>query len=212
MRSSLALRLGALAGLGVLHFACYFAASRVALARGPEAHWDAALPLDAAIPYLSWTWPFYWLCYPYAAVGGTAATLPLPERDFRRALAATAASILVGASIHAAFPAPRPHPHPLHPGQALIHWSSLQVPLNTLPSMHTVFAVLITVFSFAAWARALARALFFAPGVLTVVSTLTLKEHALLDLAAGFALGGAAAVWWARGREPATAPQKGGLR
>jgi hypothetical protein len=197
--------------VGTLHFASYFAASRIALARGELALWDAAIPLDAAVPYLPWTWPLYWLCYPFAALGGAAAALPLPGRDFRRALTAVAGSILVGACIHATFPASRPEPHPLHPGQALIHWSSLQVPLNTLPSMHTVFAVLIVTFAFAAWTQPLARAAFLVPAVLTVVSTLTLKEHVMLDLVAGLALGGGAAAWWVRGRRQ-LGPQEGGVR
>jgi membrane-associated phospholipid phosphatase len=122
-----------------------------------------------------------------------------------------AGSILVGACIHATFPASRPEPHPLHPGQALIHWSSLQVPLNTLPSMHTVFAVLIVTFAFAAWTQPLARAAFLVPAVLTVISTLTLKEHVMLDLVAGLALGGGAAAWWVRGRRQ-LGPQEGGVR
>jgi hypothetical protein len=211
MSPRLTARACALAGVGTLHFAAYLVASRIALARGEAALWDAAIPLDDAIPYLSWTWAFYWLCYPYAAIAGAAAVLPLPQREFRRALAAVAGSILVGAGIHAAFPAPRPTPHPFHPGQALIHWSSLQVPLNTLPSMHTAFAVLIVAFAFAAWAHPLARAAFVLPAVLIVGSTLTLKEHVILDLVAGLALGGTAAAWWARGRSGPRPPGQGGV-
>jgi len=212
MSPSLPARACALAGVGVLHFASYFAASRIALARGASALWDAAIPLDAAVPYLPWTWPLYWLCYPFAALGGAAAVLPLPGRDFRRAIAAVAGSILVGACIHATFPASRPEPHPLHPGQALIHWSSLQVPLNTLPSMHTVFAVLIVAFAVVAWTPSLARAAFLVPAILTVVSTLTLKEHVILDLVAGLALGGCAAAWWVRGRHRPGREEQGGVR
>lgn len=212
MRTGAAARVLALTGVWTLHLALYLVASRLALARGPGAVWDAKLPLDAAIPYWSWTWPLYWLCYPFAVLGGAAAVLPLAERDFRRALAALAGSILVGACVHASFPASRPEPHPLHPGQALIHWSSLQVPLNTLPSMHADFAVLVVVFAFAAWSHPVARAAFLVPAALTVAATLTLKEHVVLDLAAGLALGGIAAAWWTRGRAGAPAAQRGGAR
>jgi membrane-associated phospholipid phosphatase len=86
------------------------------------------------------------------------------------------------------------------------------VPLNTLPSMHTAFAVLVVVFSFASWSHPLTRAAFVVPAVLIVASTLTLKEHVILDLVAGLALGAVAAAWWLHGRSRGGSRVEGSVR
>lgn len=192
-------RLAAVAGLLSLYLAGYFAATRIAVLRGPDALVQTALPLDRLIPYLPESWPLYWVAYPFVIGGGGLVLLRLPERGFRRAVAAIGGMTLLGTLIQACFPAQAPWPS--HPAlsQRLFHESALILPYATLPSMHVAYCVVIA---------GLVRHLL--PGRLTTVwsltlvlavaaSTVLLREHVLLDAVTGLALGQATLWWWRKG-------------
>jgi hypothetical protein len=65
-------RLAAIAAVGFLHLGVYALVTRVNAARPPSALVNLATPLDARLPHWGWTWPFFWLAYPYILVGGAA--------------------------------------------------------------------------------------------------------------------------------------------
>jgi hypothetical protein len=179
-----------IAGVAVLHFGGYVVVTEAALAA--SLRWQTQIALDAYVPHLPWMWPFYWAAYPYLPRGGFL-LLNLPEAGFRRALAVYSAMILAGVSIQLAIPAHSPSPHLPHPGQALIHWSSLERGFATLPSMHVALCTLTAGIALVALTPVVLKSAYALLALLISVSTLTLQEHVVLDLATGLALGGVAA-------------------
>jgi hypothetical protein len=191
-------RFAVLAALGLLHLAAYLIVTRATSARPPAALWQFALPLDAAIPHLPWTWPFYWLAYPFVAVGGGVTLLRLDPDRFRRAAAAIVVMTLVGAAVQLALPARAPWPANPAPTQRMFHSSAIVLPYATLPSMHVAYTVLVAAMIRSVSRAAPARRIALAVPVLVALATLTLKEHVVLDAVTGALLGGATFAWWAR--------------
>ncbi|HEU5171062.1 MAG TPA: phosphatase PAP2 family protein [Gemmatimonadales bacterium] len=191
-------RVPVIAALVLLHGGTYFVVTRATLLRPAGALRDFTTPLDALIPHLPWTWPLYWIAYPFVILGGGATLLRLPDPSFRRAVGALVAMILVGAIVQIAFPARAPWPASPAAAQRRFHESPLVLPYATLPSMHVAFTL------FAAGVRALTmatRASYLAGAVvvlLVTVGTLTLKEHVALDALTGLALAAATLAWWRR--------------
>jgi hypothetical protein len=192
-------RLARVAGLVGWFLLCYWIVTRVTVARGPGALIQTAIPLDRLIPHLPWTWPLYWIAYPFVIAGGGATLLRLPEAAFRRAVLAALAMTTAGALIQIAFPARAPWP--AHPAsmQARFHQSWLILPYATLPSMHVAFCAFVAALVASRWPGRLVRAACFLLLALVVLGTLTLKEHVVLDAVTGLALGAIAARWWRAG-------------
>lgn len=186
-------------GLVGLHVVCYWAATRIAVARGAEALWRTATPLDLLIPHLPATWPLYWIAYPFIVLGCWWSLRQCEETTFRRAVGALAGMTVVGAAIQAAFPAIAPWPATPAPSQRAFHESALVLPYATLPSMHVAYcavtAGLLGTFRPGRLVRSFAAAIVG----LVAVATLTLKEHVVLDAVSGLTLAGLTLWWWRRG-------------
>jgi membrane-associated phospholipid phosphatase len=201
------LRLAVVPWLAFLHYGGYVVVDAWARSCSPDALWHTSIALDAQIPYLPWTWVFYWAAHPFVFVGGSLVLMWLPEKGFRRAVVALAATALLGDAIQIAIPARMPWPHPQHPAQALIHWSSREGDFATLPSMHVAFSTLIASLAFMAFPSRLVRALFAAMAAAIALSTLTLREHVVLDVVSGVGLGMLTALWFAHDPEVAIEPR-----
>lgn len=183
----------------LLHVACYWAVTRFNAARDPSALVDLTTPLDRLIPHLPWTWPFYWLTYPFVVVGSATALLGVPAIAFRRGLVAMIAVTLVGAATQVLVPSEAPWPSEPAAIQARYHDSLLVLPFANLPSMHVTYVVMTTGFLLAVSSRPWVRGLAVVIALGVVVSTVTLKEHFVLDAVAGLLLSIAAITWWRRG-------------
>jgi len=202
-RSERTRRIPIVAAVVLLHISCYYGATRINAARLATSLYDLAIPLDALIPHLPWTWPLYWIAYPFVVVGGGAALMGLPAIAFRRAIVAFIGMTLAGALIQVLIPARAPWPDVPAAAQRFVHESALVLPYANLPSMHVAYCVLA-----AAFIATRARSRLVAGGawlvaLLVSLATVTLKEHFFLDAGAGVLLAFAVFAWWRRGVHPA---------
>jgi PAP2 superfamily protein len=192
-------RLGLMAAIVLLHIVCYWIVTRITAARGPGALFDTTLAADRLVPYLPATWPLYWMAYPFVLFAAGAALTRLPDPAFCRAVAALAGMTVMGAVIQMLLPARAPWPAVPTLVQRRYHESALILPYATLPSMHvaycTVAAGLLSAARPGPWPRV--------GGVLVValvlLSTLTLKEHVVLDAITGLVLALGTLAWWRQG-------------
>jgi hypothetical protein len=191
-------RLAAVAGVALLHLLAYLTVTRVNAARPAHALWDLSTTLDSAIPHLPLTWPLYWLVYPFVPVVGAVALLRMPDPTFRRAVAAYAGMLLLGAAIQLLLPARAPWPESPAPIQRFYHASGLVLPYANLPSMHVAFATLTAAMFMTVSPSPVARRGAALAAAAIAVGTLTLKEHFVLDALSGVLLALGAWWWWRR--------------
>jgi hypothetical protein len=189
-------RLAAVAILPLLHVVCYWITTRITLLRGPDALIQTEIALDRLVPYVPATWPFYWVAYIYVIGGGGLALFRMSEESFRRAVVAAGGMMVVGAVIQTLFPARAPWPPNPAISQRLFHESGLILPYATLPSMHVAYCV----FTAGMVGRVIPGRFTAALGVVVVlavaISTLTLREHVILDALTGLALAMVTVWWW----------------
>lgn len=146
---------------------------------------DFYIPLDAAIPFLPWTIFIYmsmYLLFAFAAVY-------VEGKAFLRGLGVLVVVCIISLLFFVVFPAhyPRPDPsiiqNPLIE-QMFVNMFAFDSPGNTFPSLHvgtTTTAVLMLRKTKLRW--------FFAVwGALICLSTLTVKQHFIADVAGGIAL------------------------
>jgi len=189
-------RLAAVAILPLLHCVCYWIATRITVLRGPEALIQTEIALDRLIPYVPATWPFYWVAYVYVIGVGGLALYRLSDANFRRAVVAVSAMMIIGAAIQTLFPARAPWPPNPTTSQRLFHDSGLILPYATLPSMHVAYCAFTAgVVSSVLPGRSM-TALGMAVVLAVAVSTLTLREHVILDALTGLALATVTLWWW----------------
>lgn len=191
-------RLPVMVGVAGLHLACYLAVTRINAGREPADFWQLATPLDMLLPHLPGTWPFYWLTYPFVILGSGAALWRADHLRWRDGVVALVGVTLVGAMIQLLLPAVAPWPANPGPVMRAYHEGGLVLPYANLPSMHVTYAVLAAgllhgVFT-SRWLRHGATAIAAA----ITISTVTLKEHFVLDAVAGATLALAATWWWRR--------------
>ncbi len=190
--------MAAMAGVALLHVVVYYVVTRLTLLRPADAFIDAHLALDDQIPHLSWTWPAYWLPYVLVPIAAGASIGRLDSGAFWRLFRAWCGMVGVGGAIQVMWPAVAPWPQVPALSQQLYHDSALMLPYATLPSMHVAHVALAALVSGTVFPSAAVR---LTGGFITVVvaaSTLTLKEHVLLDAASGLALALATWQWWRR--------------
>lgn len=169
---------------------------------------DLSVGLDAAVPLLPWSvvlYYTYFLIVPLSAARLPSAELP----HFLLGLVAIFSACCVG---FIALPAhyPRPEALPLHSvfGRALAWTYSMDRPGNNLPSLHVAFS---TFCALTLW-RARRSWLWLAWAACISASTLTTKQHFVLDVVAGVGLSSAVALLLARLKAGAHAPQRGSGR
>jgi len=187
-----------LTGVAFLHVAVYYIVTRLTLLRPADAFIDPHLPVDDWIPHLPWTWPAYWLPYVLVPIAAGAAIGRLDSRAFRRLFLSWCGMVVVGGAIQLVWPAVAPWP--LDPGrsQRLYHDSALMLPYATLPSMHVAHVALAALVAGTVFRSATVRLTGALITVVVAASTLTLKEHVVLDAVSGLALALATWQWWRR--------------
>jgi membrane-associated phospholipid phosphatase len=188
-----------MAAIVTLHIGCYWLVTRTTAARGPQVLVDTTTQLDRLVPHLPGTWPLYWIAYPFVLLGAGAALIRLSEVAFRRAALALAAMTVTGAVIQMILPAQAPWPEVPALMQERYHASALVLPYATLPSMHVAYCTFAAGLLTATVRSRLLLAASVVVVTLVAVSTLTLKEHVVLDAVTGLALAFATLAWWQRG-------------
>ncbi len=112
----------------------------------------------------------------------------LPDNLFRPAIKTYVFMILSGATMQLLMPAHSPWPS--HPTgfQQFMHMRVSYDPYVCFPSMHVALSILPALLSLRAFRSPFFKAFSLASAVLISLSTLTLKEHFLVDSVAGAAL------------------------
>jgi membrane-associated phospholipid phosphatase len=140
---------------------------------------------DTWIPYLGWTFPFYYLGLFYLTLWAFFIVWKLKNKKFLGALYTYTAMILTGALLQIAVPAHSPYPADMNSVQQFIHEKSYSGPYACFPSMHVTLTVLPALILFSVIRSRWTRFFSTLTAVLIIFSTLTLKEHFFIDTLAG---------------------------
>ncbi|MFQ6037701.1 MAG: phosphatase PAP2 family protein [Candidatus Aminicenantales bacterium] len=172
----------------VLHLLCYGAVNRINSTRPEEAFVDWSTSMDAWIPYLPWTWVFYYLGDLYILGVGAVVVWVLPRRKFYRAFYAYGGMVIAGAALQLLFPGQAPWPEEMSHVQAGVHSFISMKPYACLPSMHVALTGLPAMMLFSITKSATLRTLSTGAALLITVSVVTMKEHYVLDAVTGVLL------------------------
>lgn len=195
---SRARRLLAIPALLGAHFVAYETTATLVPLRARGDFVDLSTPLDVLVPYLPWTWVVYWSVWPFVVAGGVAILAPVTEAVFRRTVAAFLLLTALGPVFHIALPSHAPWlpAEQLVPIQRAVHAAAAIRPHANLPSMHVAYPALVTLIWLAR--RPSWRARVGAPLLTLAIaaSTVTLKEHYVVDPLGGLLLAAAVWSWW----------------
>ncbi len=188
-------RAALLGAIVVLHLTVYRLVNVWNMRRPATDYLSAWTPLDDWIPYLPWTAVLYYLGDLFIILGGGAIVWRL-ERGFGRALVAYAGMILTGGIVQVLLPIPGPWPADPSALQRFFHALPGVDPYAALPSMHVALATLPAAIAWTSLRSAGVKALLIGTALIVSLSTLTTKEHYVLDAVTGCALGLAAWAYW----------------
>lgn len=188
-----------LACLGLLLGLCLF----IGLQRLITPRYNWATALDSMIPFVAQSWWLYVLFFPFVLLAAAYASV----EAFRAFRNATGIAFVVAILCFWLFPEllPRPDIGSLDSAflqQRLARMWQLDLPSNGCPSLHVAVTCLACR---ALWARP-CRWLTTIVGLLVCLSTLTLKQHTLIDVAGGVLLALACALATQRQGSIARAP------
>lgn len=145
---------------------------------------EFVLALDAAVPFLPWTILVYWSYY-FLFV---AAAWRLTPQPFLRVVGDLVLASVLSWACFLTLPAhvPRPDPSLLaEPWRTFYsHLHAIDPPGNSVPSLHVALSLLVGY----SLRRQPAGWLWPVWGAVIALSTLTTRQHVLIDLAAGIAL------------------------
>jgi hypothetical protein len=173
----------------LLHTACHDLVTAWNAARPSRDFYDFSTPLDRWIPYLGWSWIAYYFGDLYILLWGSFVVWNMPSRQFFWAVPVYSVMIIAGALTHFALPGYSPWPEQ---GSLVQHWFHEHItfdPNVCLPSMHVALTVLPTCMAYDVFHSRVVHILCTVAAVLITVSTVTLKEHFVLDALAGLLLG-----------------------
>lgn len=189
-------RLTAISAVVLLHAGCYYLVNLINSRREFSAFVDLKIALDQWVPFLEWTWTIYYLGDLYIILWGAFVVWRMPKPWFRRAILAYVGMIVVGAAIQLALPARAPWPATLSDAQRWVQGLIAMRPYACLPSMHVALTVLPTALGVAVLDDRWLRTMSVSLAILITISTATLKEHFVLDAAAGVLLALGAYFYW----------------
>jgi PAP2 superfamily. len=192
----------------LLHFGVYRLVNDFNSVRPASAFHDFSTFGDRKIPYLGWTFIVYYLALPYVIAMGMMVVWRLPSRRSFHAIGAFAFLIVAGGALQLTFPARSPWPAEVTWVQSFFHSISFD-PFVCLPSMHVALATLTAALSTAVFPSSRAKLINGSIAVAISISTLTLKEHYLLDVLAGGLFAGVVYLGWRRWPLIAPARPKG---
>lgn len=191
-------RLSLIVGLAVLHFGSYVLVNQLYLLNETVKFWNFQTTLDSAIPYWPWTWVFYYFGFIYSGPWAALVVWRLPARPFRMAIGAALAMTLAGAAIHLLIPSRAPWPETLGSVQKAFKESLSVKPLACFPSMHVATALFPAFVSLHVFRSRAVRVASVTLAVLIAISTVTAKEHYVLDVLGGAILASVIFYVWRR--------------
>ena len=172
----------------ILHLTCYFSVNRINALVPPSMLRDLSLPADAWIPYVGWTAAFYYFGVPFMSIWAFFVVWRLPAEAFRPAIRAYVGMILIGAATQLVFPARSPWPSIPVPFQHFMHMRVSYDPFVCFPSMHVALSVLPACLTSRSFHSRAVQAAVLLAALMISLSTLTLKEHYLVDTVSGAVL------------------------
>ncbi|RQS34801.1 inositol phosphorylceramide synthase [Burkholderia sp. Bp8992] len=181
VRQMLAAAFGMAAGLAIFFV----------LERGVTPRYVLATAIDARIPFLAWSWFVYVAFFPFVIVLAAYARPPA----FVAFKEAVLIAFVLGVVCFLLFPEAVPRPDVAEIGNAFVRhrlarmWQ-LDLAANGFPSLHVAVTCLAC--------RTLVdrrRIVATAVGLLICVSTLTLKQHTVVDVLGGVVLAMVSAMW-----------------
>ena len=185
-RPGLVLRLATAALCGAAFILAYGGTNALAHASGVSA--NGFLPIDHAVPFIPWTIVPYWSL---DLLFVTAFLVQKTHADLSRHTARTLLGIGVAAACFIVFPLRCGAERPEVPG-VLAPWfralGGVDMPYNQAPSLHIILLLLVWHAHLPATPKRL-RPLAYAWGALIGVSTLTTRQHGVIDLVAGLLVG-----------------------
>lgn len=151
---------------------------------------------DDLIPFLPWSWCVYVLFFPFVLTASAYAS----AEDFRLFKSSASLAFVAGIVCFMLFTETVPRPDPtlienLFLRQRISRLWGLDLPTNGFPSLHVAMTCLACRMLWSTRIRWLAAGI----GMLICLSTLTIKQHTLVDVAGGALLsllcGGVVAKW-----------------
>lgn len=179
------IRLLLIIGVAILHIFCWIMVNEINRRLPPSQLNNLSTVFDTWIPYLGWTFLFYYLGLFYISFWAFFIVWKLTDKKLLRAVYTYTAMILTGALLEIAVPAQSPYPADMNSVQQFIHEKSYSGPYACFPSMHVTLTVLPALILFSVIKSKWIRLLSTLTAVLIVASTLTLKEHFFIDTLAG---------------------------
>jgi len=181
-------RLALISGNVFLHTACHDIVNAWNASRPVSSYYDLSTTLDAWIPYIPWTWTVYYFGDLYILLWGSYVVWKMPPRGFPRSVIVYSGMIIAGALIQLALPARSPWPLDATFVQQWFHRQITYDPYVCLPSMHVALAVLPASMAFDVFSSRAVKITSAVLAALVSVSTVTLKEHYIVDVGAGVIL------------------------
>jgi membrane-associated phospholipid phosphatase len=176
-------------GVLLFHLLCYFFVNLYNDSRPQSSFTSFYTTVDSWIPYIGWTWMFYYLGVLYMSVFAIYLAARLPDKSPIHLFRAYLLMIVVANVLQVVFPSRSPWPQWPVPFQHFMHSYVSYDPYVCMPSMHVALSVMPAALSLSVLRSKLRRTVSIVLAVLITVSTLTLKEHFFLDSVAGLALG-----------------------
>lgn len=201
----------AASGIILLHLVCYHLVNEVNRLRPPDQLLNLDSSVDALIPYLGWTGVFYYGGDLYATIWAGVVFWRMPRRLLPATAVAYVGMILLGAATQVLLPARAPWPAAPMAIQRWTHSWSVMQPYACLPSMHVTLTAYPCCVALSVLRTRWVKTLSVVGALLIAISTLTLKEHYVLDTLAGLVLAFLSFTWWryAVARANAAVDQRG---
>jgi membrane-associated phospholipid phosphatase len=147
--------------------------------------WDLSTVIDKYIPYIGWTWVFYYGGHIFIITISAIAIWHFSKPDFIKIISLFSLMIITGGIIQLVIPAESPLPHQMNSVHALMHNNISHDPYVCFPSMHVSLAALPTFLLLSQSRSFLIKSILVIALILVIISTLTLKEHYFIDAIAG---------------------------
>jgi len=172
----------------LLHMILYFLVNLINSKRPESDFFIYSLSIDKSLPYLSWTWTIYYFGDVYITIGAALIVWRLNSKEFKNAILVYTGMIFSGALIQVLFPAQAPWPEKIAPSHLFFHDLVKMKPFACFPSMHVALAVFPACLLFSITKNKLIRILSTTTAALISISTVTLKEHYIMDVLSGLVL------------------------
>jgi membrane-associated phospholipid phosphatase len=154
------------------------------------------ISIDGEIPYWAWTWVFYYSGYLYSILWAGMLVWRLPSNSFIRVFWAYLWMILIGAILHWFIPTQPPWPDQIGTVQGWVKETTGMLPFACFPSMHVALAVFPACIGLFVLKSRTVKVLSVIAAILISISTISAKEHYVLDLLGGVILAAPACLYW----------------